>query len=242
MLEIAVLAVAFLSASVASIVGFGIGSMLTPLFATAMDMRIAVAAVSVPHLIATALRFWGLRADLDKHVLLTFGLTSAAGGLTGALLQDRFGSKGLSYLLGVLLIFVCVSTLAGWSKRVKLKGVLSPIGGFLSGVFGGLVGNQGGIRSGALLGYEMSPRTFVAVATASGLLVDLARMPMYAISRGTMLEPYWSLIGLATIGVVAGTLFGGRLLRRIPEEAFRTVVAVVIGLLGVTLLVWPPGR
>jgi uncharacterized membrane protein YfcA len=42
---------------------------------------------------------------------------------------------------------------------------------------------------------------------------------------------------VATIGVVAGTLAGMRVLRRIPEAMFRKVVAIVLAILGVALLV-----
>jgi hypothetical protein len=45
--------------------------------------------------------------------------------------------------------------------------------GALSGLFGGLVGNQGGIRSAALMGFDINKEAFVATATAIGLVVDV---------------------------------------------------------------------
>jgi hypothetical protein len=42
--------------------------------------------VSIPHVVGTAARFWLLRGQVDRRLLVRFGLTSAAGGLTGALL------------------------------------------------------------------------------------------------------------------------------------------------------------
>jgi uncharacterized membrane protein YfcA len=53
--------VAILAGAIASVSGFGIGSLLTPLLAVRVGSKLAVAAVSVPHLTATALRFWLLR-------------------------------------------------------------------------------------------------------------------------------------------------------------------------------------
>ncbi len=57
------------------------------------------------------------------------------------------------------------------------------IAGALSGMFGGLVGNQGGIRSAALLGFDLKRDEFVATATAIALLVDVFRMPVYAATQ-----------------------------------------------------------
>ena len=79
---------------VASVTGFGIGSLLTPVFVTQVATQVAVAAVSIPHVVGTAARFWLLRGQVDRRLLVQFGLTSAAGGLTGALLQTRTGSAG----------------------------------------------------------------------------------------------------------------------------------------------------
>jgi uncharacterized membrane protein YfcA len=98
----------------------------------------------------------------------------------------------------------------------------------LSGVFGGLVGNQGGIRSAALLAFDTNKQAFVATATAVALLVDGARMPVYLVTSGAALGPAAAVIAVTTAGVVIGTLAGGRLLRRVPEPIFRRVVAVLL--------------
>jgi hypothetical protein len=69
---------AIIAAAVASIAGFGVGSILTPLLAVRVGTKLAVAAISVPHLIATALPFALIRGHVDKRVFLSFGITSAA--------------------------------------------------------------------------------------------------------------------------------------------------------------------
>jgi len=138
--------------AIAAVAGFGIGSILTPLMALRVDTKIAVAAVSVPHLIATALRFWRLRRHVDRGVLWSFGVTSAAGGLIGALLHNFANSPVLSAILGALLVFAGVSGLTGFSAKVRFGRKTAYIAGGVSGALGGLVGNQGGIRSAAMLG------------------------------------------------------------------------------------------
>jgi uncharacterized membrane protein YfcA len=66
---------------------------------------------------------------------------------------------------------------------MRFRGSAAWIAGALSGLLGGLVGNQGGLRSAALLGFDLSKRSFVATATAVGLLVDGARMPVYVVTQ-----------------------------------------------------------
>jgi len=223
---------AVVAGAVAAVVGFGIGSLLTPLLALSVGTQLAVAAISIPHAAATALRFWRLRRSVNRRVLVSFGVTSAAGGLAGALLHSRASNRALAVVFGLILIFVALSELSGLARRMRFSGPVAWIAGAVSGVFGGLVGNQGGIRSAALLGFDLDRQAFVATATAIGLVVDAARMPVYLAAEGRELLRIWPLILVATAGTLAGTLAGVRVLGGIPETVFRRVVAVMLLVLG----------
>lgn len=223
--------------AVAAVGGFGIGSLLTPLLALRAGTATAVAAVSIPHLLGTLLRFRMLRRHLDRRLLWSFGLASAAGGLLGALLHGRAASPVLARVFGGLLVLSGATGLAAGAWRLRISGAAAWAAGVLSGLFGGLVGNQGGIRSAALLGLEVPRDAFVATATAVALLVDAARVPVYLLGGWRDLLPMWPLIAAAAAGVLVGTALGARLLRRIPEPLFRTVVAALVLGLGVWMLV-----
>ncbi len=227
---------ATLAGAIASLAGFGIGSVLTPLLALSVGTKEAVVAVSIPHLIATAIRFWSLRRNIDAHVLKHFGIASAAGGLLGALLGTRFSSPVLAYVLGALLVFAGVTGLTGMAQKMRFGRRAAWMGGAASGLLGGLVGNQGGIRSAALLGFNLDAKTFVATATAIALIVDGARMPVYFFNHPDTVQGLALLIVVMVSGCVIGTLAGGRILRRIPEKYFRRLVSVLILALGVVML------
>ncbi len=225
-----------LAGAVASVAGFGIGSLLTPVLSIELGTKLAVALISIPHFVGTGLRLWRLRAHVDRRVVLGFGIASAAGGLLGALFHARAGSPALALIFGLLLILAGTSELTGLARRFELKGAAAWIAGGLSGLFGGMVGNQGGIRSAALLGFHLSRHAFVATATAIALAVDVARMPVYFIAEGGRILEQWPLLIIAVTGVVVGTLAGERVLGRIPERVFRTLVALLILALGVYML------
>lgn len=235
--ELAVLLVAAVAGALAAVTGFGIGSLLTPLLALQVDTRLAVAAVSVPHVVGTALRFWLLSGGVDRRVFWSFGLTSAAGGLTGALLHSSASNRWLTVLFGGLLLFASASELTGLAKRMRFTGHAAWIAGALSGLLGGLVGNQGGLRSAALLGFALSKRSFVATATAVGLVVDGARMPVYLADQYREMSTLWITIATATVGVVLGTLLGSRVLSRIPDVWFHRVLGAVLAALGTAMVV-----
>jgi len=225
-----------LAGATAALSGFGIGSLLTPLLTVPLGASGAIAAVSIPHAIATAFRAWRLRRSIDMRVLRRFGIVSAAGGIAGGLLHARLGNNALVAVLGVLLIATSVVGFVGMAERWRPEGSTVSVLGLLSGFFGGLAGNQGGLRASALTAFRLDPRAFVATSTATGLLVDAARTPIYIWSAGSVLLDAALLIAIATVGVLIGTLLGERILMGMPPVRFRRIVSVLIGILGVWLV------
>jgi len=201
-----------------------------------VDTRLAVAAVSIPHLIGTSLRFALMHGRVDRRVLWSFGITSAAGGLAGALLYGAASSRWLTLLFGVLLLFAAVSEITGLARRMRFRGWVAWVAGALSGMLGGLVGNQGGIRSAALIGFDLRKELFVGTATAIALFVDGARVPIYLYTQHDEMQAHLTWIVLAMAGVVTGTIIGSRALGRIPEVWFRRVLALLLAVLGVAML------
>ena len=227
---------AFVAGAVASVSGFGIGSVLTPILALLVDARVAVAAVAIPHVFGTAMRLVMIRAMPDWSVALSFGLASAGGAFVGALIQPAVGSRGLVLLFGLLLLFVAISEWTGLARKLRFEGPAAWAAGAVSGLLGGLVGNQGGIRSAALLGFKLEKEVFVATATIIALVIDAVRLPIYLGYYSEHLAPWRLLIVLSTAAVLLGTFFGSRILRDIPERLFRPLVALILALLGASMV------
>ena len=228
--------VGVIAGAVASVTGFGVGSLLTPALALETGTKVAVAAIAIPHFVGTAQRYWMLRRYVDRRIVAGFGIASALGGLTGALLGARFSSGGLAVVFGVLLLLAGITELTGWMERVRWGRRAAWFAGATSGVLGGLVGNQGGIRTAAMLGFDVPKESFVATATAIALFVDVARMPVYLATQWREIAAIWPLVILATGGVVIGTAFGTRILGWVPRWIFRRIIAVLLLMLGVYMI------
>jgi uncharacterized membrane protein YfcA len=122
------------------------------------------------------------------------------------------------------------------ARRLHFGGRSAYLAGALSGLFGGMVGNQGGLRAAAMLAFDLSKPAFVATATAIALFVDGARMPVYFISQWRGIASIWIVLTIATLFVLLGTVAGGKLLTGIPERTFRRVLAAVLIALGLFML------
>jgi uncharacterized protein len=235
--QIILVIVAIIAGSIASLAGFGIGSLLTPLLAFKTGISIAVAGVSIAHLFGTALRFFLIRKFINRRIFISFGLTSAAGGLVGALLHNKFQNVVLTIIFGCLLVIAGVLGLTGLSDKFRFRSPLIWFAGGISGFFGGLVGNQGGIRSAALLGFDLEKNQFVATATGIALMVDAARMPVYLAVQWAQIGQIWQYIALMVIGVLIGTVGGKKIMEKLPEPIFKKTVATIILLIGILVLI-----
>lgn len=160
-------------------------------------------------------------------MIIRFGILSALGGLAGAWLHSWAEGPALTLVFSALLIFAGGATLTGLAKRMRFGRRAAWVAGGISGLFGGLVGNQGGIRSAALLGFDIDRQAFVATATAIGIVVDAARMPVYVATEWRGMSQALGTIAVATLGVLVGTVWGVRLLRRIPDTLPRAMQGAV---------------
>ena len=230
------LVVSIIGGLTAAIAGFGIGSILTPILGARYSIADAILAVSIPHAVATAFRCWRLRRSIQRNILKGFGIASAVGGLTGAFLlisYERFAAT----ILAILLIATGIGGLTNWTRRVEPGRASSTALGALSGMFGGMAGNQGGLRAAALMAYSLTPAQFVATSTAVGLMVDAGRLPVYiARGSGSIVELATPIL-FATIGVIIGTIGGERILLRLSRERFQQIISGLILALGAWMLV-----
>ena len=219
----------------ASIVGFGIGSLLTPLVAFRYGTDSAVIVVVLPHLVGGLLRGWRLRHAVNRFVLVRFGILCAISSLLGAFLFQWLAAALLTRVLGALLI-LSAATSIGLPERWRPGGPLVWVLGALSGFFGGVVGNQGGLRAAALSAFGLAPPVFVATSTAIGVVIDVARVPIYLSHGWSTIARLWPLLVIIATGVVAGTLLGERLLLGLSPARFRLLVSAAVGLLGIWFL------
>ncbi len=135
-----------------------------------------------------------------------FAVESPAGGLTAALAHGWLSMGSLARVFGALLILSGLAALVGWTAHVHLSRLPALLAGGIAGLFGGLVGNQGSIRSAALLAFRLSPRAFVATATATAMIVDGARLPVYLSQSAAVFRDHALLVATMTGGVLVGTL------------------------------------
>ena len=187
MFLLGVFVLAVLSGGTASVAGFGIGSLLTPLLAATFGTATAVAAVAIPHAAATALRCWRLRANIDWSVVRGFGLLSAAGGLHRRASLHTLLQRCADAHAWPVAPVNALATLVDLPSRVRVTRIVVGVLGLLSGLFGGLAGNQGGLRAAAMLSLSLSPVRYVATATATAMLVDIVRTPIYVWRAGGVL-------------------------------------------------------
>ncbi len=126
-------------------------------------------------------------------------------------------------------------------ETLKFDRKYLPLGGTLSGFFGGLSGHQGALRSAFLSKVGISPEAFVGTNALLALMVDLTRLLIYGVASGghvrdTLAEPRQvRLIALGTIAAFGGVVLGKRLLKKVTMRSVQRVTGVMLLLIAVLL-------
>lgn len=237
--------VALLASGLTFFSGFGLGTLLLPAFALFMPLEQAVAATAVVHLLNGLFKLGLLRRHIDRGVLLRFGVPAVLAALLGAWLLSRLGTlpalhdytafgrafaiTPIKLVIGLLLLLFALIELVPKLRDLEFDPRWQPLGGALSGFFGGLAGMQGALRSAFLARSGLGKQAFVATGAAIACVIDLARLAVYA---GTLVRVFASLdhrlLACAVLAAFAGAWFGNRLLKKTTLRGIQRIVAVLL--------------
>ncbi len=216
---------------IATIAGFGSSTLLMPVAVLLFDFPTALVLVGVFHIAGSASRTVFFRHGLNRRILLLFGLPSLAFTMAGAALVRSTPEQTLKGLLGLFLItYAAISLYRGLRLRPTARTMA--IGGSVSGFLAGLIGTGGAVRGAFLSAFQLPRDAYLANAALIALAVDLTRLPIYfgqGFSRSVPWTYYPLLIGIAWVGAYVGR----RLVARIPQDRFRTVVFGLLLLVGI---------
>ncbi|MEO1574281.1 MAG: sulfite exporter TauE/SafE family protein [Pseudomonadota bacterium] len=233
--------------------GFGLGTLLMPAFALFFPLPVAIAATAVVHLANNLFKLALVGRHAHLGVVFRFGLpaliTAVAGAsaLVGISRLDTPVTIGaltvtpLKLAIGCLIVAFALLELTPKFSRWSLPLEYLPVGGVVSGFFGGLSGNQGAFRAAFLIKAGLTKTAFVATGVVCSVLVDTARIAIYgAAFFGAFIsntsDQLSGLVAVATISAFAGAIIGRRLLEKVTLRGVQLIVAAAMIGIGVAMI------
>lgn len=249
--------VSFLGSGLTLFSGFGLGTLLTPVFAIFFPIELAIGMTAVVHLLNNIFKFFLLGKQARRDVVLQFGIPSLIAAFAGAwaltlisdmqpLLAYQLGGKEflitpVKLIMGLLLVFFALAEVLPFLSKITFGKNSLVLGGLISGFFGGLSGNQGALRSAFLVKAGLSKEQFIATSIIIACLVDVARLLVYnrldALSSANL---NYSLIAAAVLCAFAGAYLGATFLKKVTlafvQKLVMTMLLVLAVLLGAGIL------
>jgi uncharacterized membrane protein YfcA len=194
--------------------------------------------------------------NADWQTVLKFSIPGAFAAIGGAFLLTFFESIPVLFSynigsrvctisvvklsIGGLIFLFSILELSPVFKRFQLPSRYLPIGGIISGFFGGLSGHQGAFRSAFLIKSGLSKDAFIATGVISAIIVDISRLVVYGASFYSSSFKFLNgesgrLIIIATIMAFLGAWFGKKLLKKMTISLIQNIVAAFLMLLGISL-------
>ena len=249
--------VALVAAGLTLYSGFGLGTLLLPAFALFFPLEVAIAATAVVHLSNNLFKLALVGRDANLDVVARFAIPGAAGAFVGAWLlgslsgmapiarwsygEHTFSITPINLVLGALIAGFALLEVSKRAEALSFGRRWLPLGGMLSGFFGGLSGHQGALRAAFLLRLGLSKQAFIGTSVVAAVVVDLARLGVYGktfFARDFVILRERGGEGLVVAAVVAawlGSFVGSRLVRSVTLRALQTIVAAMLLLVAVLL-------
>lgn len=225
--------------------GFGLGTLMVPVFGLFFPIDVAVVMTAIVHFLNNLFKLGLVGKHANWSVAVRFGLPAIFMAFFGAYLLSKLGNTELitSYTLGeytfeisplklimaVLLIAFALFDIVPQLANLQFDGKFIPLGGMLSGFFGGLSGHQGALRSAFLLRAGLSKEAFIGTGVVIACMIDISRLGVYVNMLGHSNHSLpMPLIGAATLSAFVGAYLGNKLLKKMTLEKVHRAVAVFL--------------
>lgn len=232
--------------------GFGLGTILMPVFALFFPIDIAIALTGVVHFFNNIFKMTLVGKMADKKVLVRFGIPAIAASFLGAWLLMKitvlpslfryemwgreFEITLVKLVIAILLLFFSLFEIIPRFQRIQFDKNKLVLGGILSGFFGGLAGIQGALRSAFLIKSGLSKEAYIATGVIIAALVDITRLSVYAERFTTSgLHENLTLIVSAVVSAVFGAIIGKKLLKKVTLQFVQLLVAILLSLIALVL-------
>jgi uncharacterized membrane protein YfcA len=245
--------VALIGAGLTLFSGFGLGTILLPVFGLFFPIEIAVVLTALVHFMNNAFKLLLFGKNADRNIVLKFGIPAILFSFLGAYVlsllthippiysyhfnNNLIAVKPLKLIIGLLLIVFALFDFIPKLKNLEFDKKHLPLGGVLSGFFGGISGHQGALRSAFLIRAGLSKEAFIATGVVIACLVDVSRLSIYIpkiISNEVELD--FTLVGLATLSAFTGVYFGNKLLQKTTITLVQNIVGVTLLLFGILMM------
>lgn len=245
--------VTFLAAALTFVSGFGLGTILLPVFALLYPLPVAVAATAVVHLLNNIFKLLLLGRHADWRIVVRFGIPALLAAVAGAALLVWLGAAepiatwsvaGLrgqvtpaKLVVGMVLLLITLLEFAPRLVATRLPTAVLPLGGLLSGFLGGLSGMQGALRAAFLVRLDLSKQAFVATGAVVATLVDLARLGVYGAGLPGRLGQVDARLLVAAVGAAfLGAVVGNRILVAVTSAVLHRLVGIMLALAAIALM------
>jgi uncharacterized membrane protein YfcA len=179
------------------------------------------------------------RSGIRWRLILLFGATGVVATVIGGFLVFQAPEHILRRVLGAFLLAYVLLLLTKERFQIPQTTATALSGGALYGLSAGIFGVGGAVRGAFLAAYDLPKAVYIFTAGAIGLVIDSGRIATY-LWQGAELHArlLWGLLLFVPISFI-GAKLAEHVVDRIPQERFRSFVAVFLGLVALQLLLFP---
>jgi uncharacterized membrane protein YfcA len=215
--------------------GFGSSLFFVPIAAYFLDFHSVLGITALFHVTSNLSKIALFKEGVEKKIIIQIGIPAVVFVVIGAYLSKFIETRILEIALSLFLISISLTLLLFRNISLQPNLLNSVGGGALSGLLAGLVGTGGAIRGITLATFQLKMKAFIATSAFIDLGIDLSRSVVYSLNGFVHKDDLYLLPILFVVSIV-GTYAGKKILTRISETRFKSIVLVLVLLTGLTTL------
>jgi len=224
-----------------------------PVVAIFFPVDVAIGITALVHFANNIFKLGLLGLRANKEIIIKFGLPAVLAAFIGAFLLGwltslqpvaeyvfagkTFTVMPVKLIIGTVIItFVAIELTSAFSA-ITLDKKFLPLGGCISGFFGGISGNQGAFRSMFLLKTGLNKEQFIATSVVLAIMVDVSRILIYGFDAvASQLNVDWLLVSVTTFSAFIGAFVASRLIRKVTIRSIQIIVSCLLVFVGISLI------
>lgn len=226
-----------LASAITTLVGFGVGTIMTPILVLFLPYKQVLLLVGCIHLASSLMKTFTFRQTIDWRIVFISGIPSVGASVFGAMAIPLFDKQLLVRILGAAVLGYVTLEMTNPQFKIPRSIWTMLIGGIITGFFAGFLGIRGVLVAMMLSAFSLHKEAFIGTTGALAVIVDTVRLCVYIFYNFPLApELSWGLflyipLSLLTVHVVS------YFVSYISVRQFKRLVALALIVIGLKLVI-----
>lgn len=218
----------FIASFAGTLTGFGTSTILIPFLSLLFPFPATLLFVGIIHWFGDIWKMVFFKKGTNWKLILLFGIPGIVIGYLASQLPTTLPEEYLNKTLGIFLMFYVIYVYKNPKWKLKKTNINAITGGSLSGLFAGIFGVGGAVRSTFLSAFDLNKSVYIFTSGAIAFLIDSARITGYLQGSVNINDFGLTVLFMSIVISLLGAYIAKNAVDKIPQKKFRFIILIAL--------------